>query len=184
MKWKNTIANYFTLLRLVCIPILWVLALLKSNQAFAIVLLIAGLTDALDGYFARKLKQASEFGAWFDSFADNLLSACIIFWFWLLLPEFFIAHLLVIVVVFAIFLLDLGIGFIKYKKMVNYHFYSAKLSCILFYTFFLHAFFFYPNTFLFYITVIITSISMIEGIIATLIFNKIASHRKSIFIKQ
>src|SRR3989338_1246743 len=96
MNWENSIANYFTLSRVVLVPVLFILAFLQLNFIFGILFVITGLTDAFDGFFARRLKQTSAFGAWFDSFADNLVSASLPFWFWLLLPEFLKQHLFII----------------------------------------------------------------------------------------
>ena len=89
MEWSELkkIPNQITLIRIIAIPFLWVLAILNLKLPFFILLLIAALTDTLDGYFARKLKQTSKFGEWFDSLADNLISACIIFWFYLFIRK-------------------------------------------------------------------------------------------------
>lgn len=62
-----------TALRLASIP--WLLqALNQHHQAWAIgLLLLAGLTDILDGHLARKLGVCSTFGAYFDVSADLAL---------------------------------------------------------------------------------------------------------------
>jgi CDP-diacylglycerol--glycerol-3-phosphate 3-phosphatidyltransferase len=41
----------------------------------AIIFSLAGITDWLDGYFARKLNQSSAFGAFLDPVADKLMVA-------------------------------------------------------------------------------------------------------------
>jgi CDP-diacylglycerol--glycerol-3-phosphate 3-phosphatidyltransferase len=69
------IPNILTLLRLLALPVFAYLAL--SNNGLlqllaAIVFGLAALTDWLDGYLARKLHQASEFGATFDPLVDRI----------------------------------------------------------------------------------------------------------------
>ncbi len=69
-----TLANLLTGLRVVLMaPLLW--CLVTGEAWLALVLfLIAGLTDVLDGYVARRLNQASRFGAFFDLLADRIMT--------------------------------------------------------------------------------------------------------------
>lgn len=76
MHWN--IPNTLTLLRIVLIPV-FVLVFYSpfdwSNFASAAIFGIAALTDWLDGYLARRLKQLSVFGAFLDPVADKLMVA-------------------------------------------------------------------------------------------------------------
>lgn len=68
--------NLLTSLRIMLIPILvgvFYLPFHWSNMASAFIFALAGCTDWLDGYLARKLKQVSPFGAFLDPVADKLL---------------------------------------------------------------------------------------------------------------
>ena len=68
-----------TLLRIGLIPLLIVVYFSSIPYAMpitAIIFGIAGLTDMLDGYLARKLNQTSEFGAFLDPVADKLIVSC------------------------------------------------------------------------------------------------------------
>ena len=69
-----TIPNFFTLLRLACLPLFLYLLLGRDNRAAAAWLLGGlGATDWVDGYLARRLGQVSEFGKIFDPTVDRLL---------------------------------------------------------------------------------------------------------------
>jgi cardiolipin synthase len=74
---KN-LPNILTLVRIAIIPLV-VLALLGGFNHIALVLfIIAGITDYFDGYFARKYKVESKFGAMLDPIADKLLVAAVL----------------------------------------------------------------------------------------------------------
>lgn len=70
-----TIANALTLLRLCLIPIIVVMIHEGRFGAATVVFVTAGITDALDGYLARKLDQRTAIGAYLDALADKSLIA-------------------------------------------------------------------------------------------------------------
>lgn len=70
LTWPNLI----TLIRLLCIPLfLWLLFAAQNRAAAAWLLAALGSTDWVDGWLARRLGQATEFGAMFDPVVDRLL---------------------------------------------------------------------------------------------------------------
>lgn len=74
MKW--TLPNILTLLRIVLIPVLVVVFYLPfpwSPLLSAAIFGLAAITDWLDGYLARRLRQLSVFGAFLDPVADKLM---------------------------------------------------------------------------------------------------------------
>jgi cardiolipin synthase (CMP-forming) len=68
-----TVPNQITLLRLGFIPIFLILISYQRYQWALLILVIAGLSDAVDGLLARKLNQHSSLGAYLDPIADKLL---------------------------------------------------------------------------------------------------------------
>ncbi|MBI4145066.1 CDP-alcohol phosphatidyltransferase family protein [Candidatus Woesearchaeota archaeon] len=178
---RVNVPNTFTGFRVISVPILWTLALLGLQQPFGWLFALAALTDALDGYFARKLGLVSEFGAWFDSFADNLIYTSMPFWLWMLLPEFFSANRTIIICLAVLYGLDLSAGVYKYDLMVHYHLWSSKLAAIALFVFFATAFLWQPNQTAFFITASIVGISLLEEILVTLTSKKHDSDRKSLF---
>jgi len=70
--------NILTLTRVLCIPLLvavFYFAGSFAGLAAAVVFVLAAITDWLDGWLARLLKQESEFGAFLDPVADKLIVA-------------------------------------------------------------------------------------------------------------
>ncbi|OGT56449.1 MAG: CDP-diacylglycerol--glycerol-3-phosphate 3-phosphatidyltransferase [Gammaproteobacteria bacterium RIFCSPHIGHO2_12_FULL_43_28] len=68
--------NLLTLARITVIPLLVVFFYLPvtwSHGAAAFLFLIASMTDWLDGYLARYLKQSTKLGAFLDPVADKLM---------------------------------------------------------------------------------------------------------------
>jgi len=177
----QSLPNQLTFLRFLSIPVLWFFAFLQFKIAFVILFAFAGLTDMLDGYLARRLKKESDFGAWFDSLADNIISASLLFWIWRLLPELLKENVVLILVVFGLFLSSLVIGYIKYKKMIDYHLYTNKAANVFLYVFFLHALLFGVHIIFFYLTLLIIAVGLLEEIAMTLTNGKVESNKKSVF---
>ena len=54
-------------------PIIVYAILIEHAMAALILLIIAGLTDGLDGYWAKRFNQATKIGAYLDPIADKLM---------------------------------------------------------------------------------------------------------------
>ena len=78
-----TLASYITSLRILFIlPIIYLTSLedFESNLLALFLFVIAGLTDYLDGYVARKTRSESPLGALLDLLADKLLVCITLVW--------------------------------------------------------------------------------------------------------
>jgi len=68
-----TVPNFITLLRMGMVPF-FVLAVSNKNYQFALwIFILAGFSDALDGYLARRMDMQSLIGAYLDPIADKML---------------------------------------------------------------------------------------------------------------
>ncbi len=65
--------NQLTLLRLVFIPPVILFILYADYSSALVLVLLAGLTDGLDGLLARRLSQQTTLGTYLDPVADKLL---------------------------------------------------------------------------------------------------------------
>ena len=78
MSTLTGLPNLLTLMRIVLIPVfigVYYLPFEGAHVAAAIIFALASITDWLDGFLARRLKQMSPFGAFLDPVADKLLVA-------------------------------------------------------------------------------------------------------------
>lgn len=73
-----TIPNILTLIRIILSPIFAVLYLQKSYIYAAVILVLSGLTDVLDGIIARRFNLITTLGKILDPIADKLTQAIII----------------------------------------------------------------------------------------------------------
>jgi cardiolipin synthase len=68
-----TIPNLISFLRMALIPVFASLLFYGYSATALVVFLIAGVSDGLDGFIARRFKQESELGTIIDPIADKLL---------------------------------------------------------------------------------------------------------------
>src|SRR6187431_3016290 len=76
MVWN--LPNTLTWMRIFAIPLVIVFFYLPyhwADPAAGLLFAVAGITDSLDGYFARKWQQTSRLGAFLDPVADKLIVA-------------------------------------------------------------------------------------------------------------
>jgi CDP-diacylglycerol--glycerol-3-phosphate 3-phosphatidyltransferase len=81
MAIEFNLPTYLTLLRIALIPLLAIVFYLPweySNVASTFIFFIAGFTDWLDGYLARKMSLETAFGAFLDPVADKLMVAFVL----------------------------------------------------------------------------------------------------------
>lgn len=72
-----TIPNAITLGRVILVPVVFWLLLNGETRAAFFVFVVAGASDAIDGYIAKRFRWETDLGAYLDPLADKLLIVCI-----------------------------------------------------------------------------------------------------------
>ena len=151
-------------------PLLLLLIINNRPEVFKWLLAISFFSDAIDGCFARKYKVISKLGAKLDSIADDLTIVVAIIGMSVFKPGFLSQEAALIIAVLVLFILQTALAFLRYKKMSSFHTYGAKIAAILQGIFLLLLFFLdNPVYLLFYLTVAVTAIELVEEIIIVLL---------------
>ncbi len=69
-----TVANQLTMVRMALVPAFVLLVLAREFSWALVIFVVAGLTDALDGWVARHTNQITRLGQMLDPVADKLLA--------------------------------------------------------------------------------------------------------------
>lgn len=164
--YKIRLVNLITLYRVLAAPVLLYYLLNDQLVIFKWMLLISFLTDAIDGYLARKLNASTRLGSMLDSVGDVLTILVAVIGAVYTRSEFVAEQSVVITCVISLYLLQMAFALIRYKKLSSFHTYLAKISAVMQGVFLLSLFFFndifYP---LFYAASAFTTIELIEEII-------------------
>ena len=67
------IPNFITLGRVMSVPVIFWLLLTSQNKIAFFVFVAAGISDAVDGYLAKRFDWRTELGSYLDPLADKLL---------------------------------------------------------------------------------------------------------------
>ncbi len=128
-----TVPNALSASRIVFLPLLWVLALLRMETAFVIAYALVGITDLFDGYAARRLNQRSAFGKTLDSFADLLYYLSSAFFMAWLHMDYLKPNLLLLYIFFGVLALSFIVSAVKCGKPIMMHTLLLKLNAVLVY---------------------------------------------------
>ena len=102
-------------------PVLLMLAILQWRQTFAWLLVLALMSDFVDGWLARKWQCESERGAVLDSIADIVLMVTVIVSIWLLHPEVYTGHWQVIAAVVVLWVIAHAAALLRYGRPASFH---------------------------------------------------------------
>ena len=176
---KKQIPNLLTFTRMLCAFAL--LLFRPLSLWFLLIYAMAGLTDLLDGFFARRFHAESSVGARLDSAADFLLCVALIFVFlpyyhWPLWIVLWIAGIGFLRIMAAL------VCFFRFRTFAFLHTYSNKATGILLFLFpFLLWLFNLNITSILLCTV--ASLSALEELLLQLTSKTLDLDRESIFIK-
>jgi len=126
-----TIPNLISALRIVMVPFFAAYFMEDKIEASVIVLLLSGLSDAVDGFIARKLNQITELGKILDPFADKItqgtVAICVAIKFPIICP------FLILFIIKELGMLVLGSMLLKNKKKPGAAKWYGKVGTVLFY---------------------------------------------------
>ncbi|WP_272023010.1 CDP-alcohol phosphatidyltransferase family protein [Olleya namhaensis] len=182
ITFKNfNIADWFSFYRVIAAPFLVLLLFTDNRFLFACFLLISYLTDAIDGYLARKLKITSPRGSQLDSFGDQVTLLIGLIGLFVFEDVFIKSNLVIIIIAFIPYIIQMLIAYYKYGKATAFHTYLAKISAIIQSAFILSSLFFSPEYALFYIMIGFGLLETIEEIILIFMYPNWASDIKGIY---
>lgn len=160
------LVNAISFFRVAAFPVLIVLLIVGNLQVFKWLILASFITDAIDGFLARKFKVISILGSRLDSLGDDLAVFASFLGVIVFRRDFLVEQWLPISLMWALFFIQLGFAMARYQKPTSFHTYGAKLATV-FQGAFLCSLFFLEETLypLFYATVAVTCLELIEEIL-------------------
>lgn len=173
---KN-IPNLITIARIAGTMVL--VAIEPFSELFLIVYFLCGISDVLDGILARRMNLVSKTGQILDSIADFFMITVLLclLMFNFKLPLWSICW---VVIIAAVRLASLGVGFIRYKQLTFLHTYANKLTGIALFCFpFLYVGLGLSKTAI--LVCILASVSAIEELMINTVSKELSRDIKSIF---
>jgi len=122
------VPNVLSGLRLASVPALLALAWIQQPVAFLVLLLVSLLSDALDGWIARRFDAVTQFGIRLDSVADFALYIAVPLGGWWLWPELLLREAPWIALIVVGYALPGVLALIRFHRLSSYHTWSAKIA--------------------------------------------------------
>jgi len=122
------IPNLITIYRLLAFPFILYFAITGKESLFAIFLVINLLTDALDGFIARRFMMETEIGAKLDSFADNLTYLLVFLGIYIFKLQEILPYIVSFLIFIACLLFTVAFSLIKFRKFPSLHMYTTKIG--------------------------------------------------------
>lgn len=123
-----TLPNLLSGFRIVCVPLLLILAWNGARNEFLLLFGLGLLSDVVDGPLARRLGQVSDFGARLDQWGDFALWLALASSAWWLWRDIVVREAGFLGVAVAAMVLPTAIAYAKYRAVPGYHTWSVKLG--------------------------------------------------------
>lgn len=78
VTWKWNVPNALSLVRILLVPVFLALYLTRMDRWAFAVLVLSGVTDALDGFIARRFNQITDCGKLLDPISDKLTQVAVV----------------------------------------------------------------------------------------------------------
>ena len=127
-----TIPNLLSVLRICMIPwLIWTYLARGDNTGAALILLLSGLTDIVDGFIARRFNMVSNLGKALDPLADKLTQAAMVVCLMLHFPH--LLRVLITMIFKEILMIVLGLRAINKTENVMSSAWHGKAATVLIY---------------------------------------------------
>lgn len=174
------IPNALSLIRLLGVPLLFILVYFESPLWFIGWFIFLGLTDYFDGLLARRWNQTTDFGSMLDALADvaYYISAA---WFLIyLFPEYLTPNIPYVIFCIVIFGFSMLISQMKIGKILFLHTHLSRTSGVLVF-FGVLASFFMDTTLVIRFIVFTYTVAFIEVSIILWIYGEVSTDTRTIF---
>ncbi len=157
---RLNVPNVLTSARIVITPFVYYAGIARERELFLLLFALGGLTDALDGFFARFLQLKSDMGSLFDTIADLLFypTGLMIYFF---APAVITENWKLLAGVIGIFLAGVFVAWLRGNLYLP-HLLSAKMVGIFMYVFILYTLLVEFSQPLFYVMVAVGAWAAIE----------------------
>lgn len=154
--------NAISIGRLLSVPLLVWLAWQERQTLFTWILVVALLSDGVDGFIARRFDCITRLGALLDSVADAALMLVVGYGTWVFHPIVFLEHGLIVFVTVGLWLLEHVAALIRYRRPSSFHTALVRFGVVVFSIFIavMFVFDFYP--WLLYVAATISIVAVLE----------------------
>lgn len=157
--------NSISAARLLCVPVLAVLASTHRETPFAVLLVVALISDIVDGAIARRFHLSSPFGALLDSIAD-FSTLCVAIYGIVVFHSFVLSdHRIASTAMICMWGLECVLALLLYGRLSSFHTYASKVAAYLLGIFVGILFLFGFKVWLFYLAVVTSIASNFEEIL-------------------
>lgn len=163
----QNLPNILSAFRLFAAPFMLYFAYMGYEVLFLVILALSLLSDAFDGFIARKLNVSSDIGTKLDSWGDLATYLIVPLCAWWLWPDILRREAFFVWLVICAYIVPITIGFIKFKQLTSYHTWMAKTSTVLMGPA-VFVLFIFNISWPFWIAAIVQTLSAIEEIVISL----------------
>ena len=156
------VPNIISTARLLAVPVLLAFAFKGMLAPYKWLLLVALLSDILDGLIARGFGLASPLGALLDSLADASLMIAAAYGIWIFHPTFLHEHAPAVMLVLGLWLAELLASLWRYGKLSSFHLYSVRIGAYALGIFIVVLFFLGFNSWVFYVALLTNVLGYLE----------------------
>jgi CDP-diacylglycerol--glycerol-3-phosphate 3-phosphatidyltransferase len=128
--WRH-VPNALSLARIVCAPVLVLMAVAGEQSIYTWVLVPALLTDAADGWIARRFGLQSRLGARLDSLGDSLVWCAALAGLVAFQRDVLAAHCWLFGAVVAVWMLENVLAWLRYRRLSSFHTVLSKIAGVL-----------------------------------------------------